>query len=254
MLEHGFLRVARLGGVDVRLHWSLPLGALVFGSARLEPVLWLGFLGVILVHELGHVLLVKLSGLRVFGVDATGFGGHCRISGAATGLQRSAIAWGGVLAQIALLFLTALGMLIVGKPQGHFWTLIVYAFIQINLWIIAINLLPFAPLDGAQAWRLFRELRASRLTLSRALLGPLALWARRRRQVRSGEGTSEPLDSRAGGALGATESHGEDAPTLVSVDDPEDDDDPRPSADAQRELAALFERIAEAAARARRRP
>jgi hypothetical protein len=33
-----------------------------------------------------------------------------------------------------------------------------YAFIRMNLWLIAINLIPVAPFDGHEAWPLFRLL------------------------------------------------------------------------------------------------
>src|SRR6185295_10436284 len=42
-----------------------------------------------------------------------------------------------------------------------------YCFVEVNLTVMAINLLPFAPLDGALAWRLFGELSASGWTLRR---------------------------------------------------------------------------------------
>ncbi|HWO10926.1 MAG TPA: hypothetical protein VNN80_15635, partial [Polyangiaceae bacterium] len=76
MFKDGHFRLGRLGAAELRLHWSVPVGAVVFGSIRFEPVLWLAYLIVIVVHELGHVSLVSALGLGLTGVDLTGFGGH----------------------------------------------------------------------------------------------------------------------------------------------------------------------------------
>ena len=38
----------------MRVHWTLPVGALVFGQGRFVPGFWLGFFLLVLVHELGH--------------------------------------------------------------------------------------------------------------------------------------------------------------------------------------------------------
>src|SRR5205085_747980 len=99
MLEHGYLRVGRLGGVELRLHWSIVLAGLLFGGVRFEPPLWLAYLAVLAVHDLGHLVLARQLGLGLAGIDFTGFGGHCRVRGAPTGVERSWIAWGGMLAQ-----------------------------------------------------------------------------------------------------------------------------------------------------------
>src|SRR3712207_2838554 len=103
MWVDGYFRVGRLATVVLRLHWSVPVGALVFGSLRFEPVLWLAFLALILVHDLGHALLVRAVGFRITGVDLTGFGGQCRWRGKPDALEQALIAWGGVLAQTVLL-------------------------------------------------------------------------------------------------------------------------------------------------------
>jgi stage IV sporulation protein FB len=197
MLVDGYFRVGRLAGVDLRLHWSVPVGALVFGSLRFEPILWLAFLAVILVHDLGHALLVRAVGFRITGVDVTGFGGQCRWRGKADALELAIIAWGGVLAQSVLLLATLLVRALAGRATGHAASLIEHAFIEINLWIMAINLLPFPPLDGARAWRAFAELGTRGWTLPRLVLYPLWRWAAQRRQrrvERAGPSELEPSE------------------------------------------------------------
>ena len=83
----------------MRLHWTLPVGALVFGQGRFVPGFWLGFFLLVFMHELGHAVLVRRYGHHVVSIDIHALGGMCRWSGEPTAIDRSRIAWGGVLAQ-----------------------------------------------------------------------------------------------------------------------------------------------------------
>jgi len=152
MLERGSLTVLRLRGIPIRLHWTLPLGALFFSGFRFAPGFWLGFVLLVLVHELGHAALVRWFRLRVVGIDISGFGGLCHWSGHTTPLQRGAIAWGGVLAQAGLLLVSAIALLVLGRPSTVFLAEIASVFTFTNVYLIALNLLPVPPLDGWEAW------------------------------------------------------------------------------------------------------
>src|SRR5262245_47655860 len=98
MLQHGYLRVARPWGVELRFHWTVVVGALLAARLELQPLIWLGFLCVVLAHELGHALAVSSSGGQLVGLDVSGVGGSCRWRGAGTLAERAWVAWGGVLA------------------------------------------------------------------------------------------------------------------------------------------------------------
>jgi Zn-dependent protease len=262
MWVDGYFRVGRLAGVDLRLHWSVPVGALVFGSLRFEPVLWLAFLALIVVHDLGHALLVRAVGARVTGVDVTGFGGQCRWRGKADALDQSLIAWGGVLAQSVLLIATGVVVAVFGRATGHAASLVEHAFIEVNLWILAINLLPFPPLDGARAWGSFAELRARGWTLSRLVLYPLWRWAAQRRQrrvERAGPSSLAPSERTPSPSVERPTPQRSPSPVPAGSESADSDrgvDDEtleKPSAQAQRELAALLERIGDEAGRAKKR-
>jgi hypothetical protein len=209
------------------------------------------------------VLLVRAVGFRITGVDVTGFGGQCRWRGKADALDHAIIAWGGVLAQSLLLVATLLVTVVFGRATGHAASLVEHAFIEINLWILAINLLPFAPLDGARAWGLFSELRARGWTLPRLVLYPLWRWAaqrRRRRVERAGPSAVEPspLEPSPSAARATSQRRPSPVPAgseSADADRGAVDDDilEKPSAQAQRELAALLERIGDEAGRAKKR-
>ncbi len=158
MMDRGYLTLMRVRGVPLRLHWTLPLGALLLSGGRFEPGLWLGIVLVIALHEAGHALVVHRVGLVNLGVDLTGFGGRCVWAGHPTPIQRALVAWGGVLAQLALLVPMIAVSLLVDLPARGFLADLVEAFTRANAFLIVVNLLPIQPLDGAEAWPLLRHL------------------------------------------------------------------------------------------------
>jgi stage IV sporulation protein FB len=161
MFDTGYLRLFSWRGASVRVHWTLPLGAIVFGGGSIAPAFWLGFVLLVALHEFGHAAVALRMKQHVVAIDITGFGGMCRWTGTATPIQRSLIAWGGILVQ-AMLLLAALALVALVPGVLHGWTgEFVSVFLWTNLWLIALNLLPFPPLDGAHAWRLMGELRRS---------------------------------------------------------------------------------------------
>jgi Zn-dependent protease len=155
MLESGYWKIAEVRGVPVRLHWSLPVGMLLLGG--LSPLFWVAFVALVLLHEAGHAFLVRRYGFRVLAIDITGFGGLCRWEGFASDHQRSVIAWGGVAAQALLLVVSLAVVLVFGWPSSWVGRSLASVFIQSNLLVMAINLLPFRPFDGAEAWQLPRR-------------------------------------------------------------------------------------------------
>jgi Zn-dependent protease len=142
--------------VPVRVHLATPIGLFVFTGFSFHPVLWAGFVLIILVHELGHAALVRKFRLPVRSIDINGIGGVCRYEGRATEVQESVIAWGGVLAQAVLLAVVQGIGQIWGFHDDTLVGQIAKTLIAANVFLMAVNLVPFPPLDGAKAWMLFR--------------------------------------------------------------------------------------------------
>lgn len=159
MFERGYLKLFSWRGVPVRLHWTLPLGAFVFSGFAFAPAFWLGFVLLVFLHEVGHALIVMKLRHRVMAIDITGFGGMCRWSGAATPIERSLISWGGVLAQAGLFVATAIAVFAVPALARGWIASLTSVFLWTNVYLMALNLLPFAPLDGGSAWQLIPLLR-----------------------------------------------------------------------------------------------
>jgi len=88
----GSVTIARIWGAPIRLHWSVVVGLVLVGG--LQPGAWLGFLAVILAHEVGHAVLVRHFGQRVVGLSLHALGGECHWIGQPNRLQRALIALG----------------------------------------------------------------------------------------------------------------------------------------------------------------
>lgn len=153
-MSRGWWTVGRLRGAPIRLHWSLPLGALVWSGFSFAPAFWLAFALLILVHELGHALLVLRHGLGLSEIAVHGAGGYCQHERAGSRYEESTVAWGGVLGQLALFVVVQLLALALGRPQSVYGAQAFHVLTTTNLWLVALNLVPVEPLDGARAWPL----------------------------------------------------------------------------------------------------
>jgi Zn-dependent protease len=200
MPPKGYVTLGRMGPAPIRVSWTFPVGAVVFSGFHFDAGLIAGFLAIVLVHEIGHALLVRRAGLPLVAIDVHGFGGACRYGGAPTPAERGAIAWGGVLAQVALFGATLLVLRLAGPPAGPFGASLVEALLAQNLLLAALNLLPLAPFDGAEAWpfvlrallaRLGRGRPASAPPASERLTRPPSI--RRRIERRALDGTISPM-------------------------------------------------------------
>ena len=164
MLDRGYLTIAKIRGAPIRFHWSLVLGLLFFTGFRFAPGAWLGFIVIILLHELGHAVLVWRGGLRVTSIDVAGYGGLCRYEGGTTERWRSVIAWGGVAAQALLLVASVAITRLLPPTQNVLVAQLLDVMLMPNAALILFNLVPIPPLDGAEAWKLLGYARARRKT------------------------------------------------------------------------------------------
>jgi Zn-dependent protease len=157
----GYLEVGRFRGAPIRLHWSLPLGALLVSRFRFAPGVWVALFGLILLHEMGHAVLARQRRLTVLALDVHALGGLCRYAGFPSELDVAIVAWGGVLAQLAVLAVALVVKALV-PVQGPFLWEVLDVLVWTNLWMIALNLLPVAGFDGVEAWKLWRLWRLRR--------------------------------------------------------------------------------------------
>jgi Zn-dependent protease len=159
-MSHGWWTLGRVRGAPIRVHWTLLLGALVWSRFNIWPAFWLAFAVLILIHELGHALVVVRYGLGLSEIAIHGAGGYCRHEHSGSRFQEALVAWGGVLAQLTLYAVVRVALLFVEPPASVHVSQVVWVFTDVNLWIAALNLIPFEPLDGAKAWPLVGMLAA----------------------------------------------------------------------------------------------
>ncbi|GAB4548061.1 MAG: hypothetical protein Fur002_24650 [Anaerolineales bacterium] len=186
------LVIARLRGVEIRLHisllLSLPIAYYLFQPATLQDgsfsLLWLlGFNASILFHELGHAAVASWLGAEVKSVVIWLLGGFTSLArkdshpkqmiaiAAAGPLTNMALAFVFVAAYIALqLSLTpvanTLDALMLYQALGRLF----FSLALVNLILAALNLLPIYPLDGGtifHAWLewIFGKARANFIAL-----------------------------------------------------------------------------------------
>lgn len=154
MFRSGYVQVGSFRGAPIRLHWSVPILCVLVGGTRLAPGAWLAALLVVLGHELGHAALAKRYKQDVLEVMVHALGGHCMYAGQQTPWQRSVIASGGVLAQLGMFVMAWLWLTIAPPSQSQFLMDALWVFSGINVTIALFNLIPIAPLDGAEIWKL----------------------------------------------------------------------------------------------------
>jgi stage IV sporulation protein FB len=160
-MTRGAITFARYRGAPIRLHWSVPLVALSVGGLRFAPGAWLGLLLVVLLHEMGHAFWARRFEMDVTEILIHGLGGHCRYLGTPSAKQRSIVAWGGVMAQAVVLAIMV-PLSIALPATSVFQADLYWMLISTNAFIALFNLIPIAPLDGAEAWRLIPILLAER--------------------------------------------------------------------------------------------
>jgi Zn-dependent protease len=167
---NGNLSLGRLGGVQVRIHWSLlvvfalivwSLAATVFPSQNPELsdgvhlamafAAALLFFASVLLHELGHAWQAQRDGLEIDGITLWIFGGVAQFKGSFPNPGAEfRIAIAGPLVTLVLsggFLLIALAGLPSAVDGVAAW------LGYINLFLLAFNLIPALPLDGGRVLR-----------------------------------------------------------------------------------------------------
>lgn len=153
----GFIRVARIGGAPIDLHWSCVAGGLVLSAAgafrrELLVPLVVAYLLVVLTHEIGHAVAARVLGLKVYGIRLMGLGGYC-LTEPALGPRRICVLYsGGMIAQLISFFAALFVHAMSSGPEGPVLGSFIVAFTFGNAIVFAYSLLPSTyrgqPSDG----------------------------------------------------------------------------------------------------------
>jgi Zn-dependent protease len=161
-LNAGCIRLFKVAGITVLLHWSWFLVALVeiqgrrgaYGSPAWNVLEYLALFGIVLMHEFGHALACRQVGGKAERIVLWPLGGVAFVNPPP---RPGALLWSiaaGPLVNVLLVPVTIGALLLVHyacppeflKPASAFcWALVI-----INLILLIFNLLPIYPLDGGQ--------------------------------------------------------------------------------------------------------
>jgi Zn-dependent protease len=155
-------RILRLRGVDVYVHWSVFLiAAIMIYATYRKPWVTItagaSWLGLLLLHECGHMIAAIRRHTRVISIELYPIFGFCRFEVPWSRFDHCIIAWGGVMAQLAvavpvMLWVSAFGYTRFGPVNAILGILGGYSLV-----LAAFNLLPVRPLDGSMAWYIVPE-------------------------------------------------------------------------------------------------
>lgn len=157
------------GRVPVSMHWTVLLTFawmyLIFMDVTLMlasiPFIFLVFV----VHELGHVVVLRRRKIAVTGVTLFGIHGETSYNEyAAKPGDAVAVAWGGVAAQLVLMLAALAAHELVpwsSVPFGAFLDTVMFVvLVKLNIFIMIVALLPIGPFDGHAAWHVIRRTRS----------------------------------------------------------------------------------------------
>lgn len=154
--QNGGLKLFRLFGIDVYLHWTWAIAAYYLIQTRVTSTYtapWataevLTLFGIVLMHEFGHALACKSVGGQANLIVLWPLGGVAFVS---PPHRPGAVLWSifaGPMVNMLLLPVTLLAVHF-GPAQGNLAYLL-YHVAEINTVLLIFNLLPIFPLDGGQ--------------------------------------------------------------------------------------------------------
>ncbi|MBF0239576.1 MAG: hypothetical protein HQM12_17890 [SAR324 cluster bacterium] len=159
MEQWRFVKIFSVYGGPVYMHWSTSL--MVLGSLLVVPFLpeisvliWC-LLPIMILHEMGHAWVTHRLGLEVQYIELYPLHGQCVFEDPGYRKELYQIAWGGIGAQLLLLWVTLpvfLGFRWLGLE--NFIGGLAALLTVINLFILLLNLFPAPGLDGALCWKL----------------------------------------------------------------------------------------------------
>lgn len=173
-------RIARIAGIDLRVHVSFLLIVVVFALGSAGPAgpgvaSGLGWLGLIfacvVAHEMAHSLVARRRGATVNAIVLLPIGGVSKLENLPENPRDEfAIAVVGPLTSFAIAGVGAIACLLAGVrllPVDLARGAIVHRLLWLNLLLGAFNLLPAFPLDGGRVLRALLERRLDLATATR---------------------------------------------------------------------------------------
>lgn len=158
-MEQNYWQLGTWGRIPVSMHWTVLLIFvwlyLYFWDVLATAIASAAFFFLLVVHEFGHVLVLRRRKIAVESIALYGIHGKTSY-GYASQKDEILIAWAGVAAQLVILALALVVryssdlasnpiVLTIARP-------ILVVFINLNIVLMIVALLPIGPFDGRAAW------------------------------------------------------------------------------------------------------
>ncbi len=143
------MQIIKIFGVSFRIHPTFLVVLVVYGVLGLAAQALLVF-GLVVCHEMAHLLMARVYGYKIIGLELFPFGGaaYCDDLFEGRKLDESVMALAGPAFNLLLLFgAQAL------RWQGIWTGELAVDFVRFNFWLAAFNLIPVLPLDGGRVAR-----------------------------------------------------------------------------------------------------
>jgi len=167
----GFAHILTIAGVPVLVHWSVVVITVLLVATAVTQALYTlyaiaAYLGLLLLHEWGHLVAARRRGYGVWTIELYPLHGWTRVDAPRTQFDACVVAWGGVAAQAAVAVPLILYTAIFGWPPFGPINALLAVFGYLSVVIAIYNLVPVGRLDGVLAWQivplLWRRWRRSR--------------------------------------------------------------------------------------------
>lgn len=163
-MNSGSLRLGAVSGIDVKVHWSVALVAMLLGVSLGQTVGVLpaivgvaAFLGSILAHEFAHALTARRFGVGTESIQLWALGGVARLDRESpTAKAEGWIAAAGPIASLAVGLVSLGAWFALGGPDGGAFVGMLGWLGVINGLLAVFNLLPGSPLDGGRILKAVR--------------------------------------------------------------------------------------------------
>ena len=154
--------ILRIRGVPVYVHWSvLVIATLILFNVIHHPISSLlglaAYLGVLLIHESGHLIAAQRMRCSVIEIKLYPIFGITKFETPWSRFDHCVIAWGGVIAQAVVAIPVVIWVTFVGYTRFEAINAVLAILGFFSLGVAAFNLLPIEPLDGASAWAIIPE-------------------------------------------------------------------------------------------------
>src|SRR5215831_6634064 len=166
-MDENHWSLGRWGRIPVAMHWTVLLAFawmyLIFWSFTAMVVGSIAFFIVLVVHEMGHVAMLRRLKVPIDRIVLYGIHGDTSHGYAGPGGE-IAVAWSGVGAQLVLLLVVLALAYFVPLQAIPFAPAIVgpagFVFVNLNIFVMVIALLPIGPFGGRVAWSVFAYWKA----------------------------------------------------------------------------------------------